>query len=117
MSTAALNNLWMYIQGMALSDRSKQWLADRLIESKTSQSVAASKLSVESQRTTRDVARIICTEEEYQRLEAEGFLDNPQPQFGPFTEEDIIREVEEAEKEGYLGAEETAAWLNKLLSL
>lgn len=35
MSNAALTNLWNYIQGMALSDRNKQWLADRLIESKT----------------------------------------------------------------------------------
>lgn len=45
MSTAALNNLWAYIQGMALSDSDKQWLADRLIESKT-------------KKTARDVARI-----------------------------------------------------------
>lgn len=36
MSNAALVNLWNYIQGMALSDRNKQWLADRLIESKSS---------------------------------------------------------------------------------
>lgn len=36
MSTAALTNLWNYIQGMSLSDRNKQWLADRLIESKSS---------------------------------------------------------------------------------
>lgn len=36
MSTAALQNLWNYIQGMSLSDRNKQWLADRLLESKSS---------------------------------------------------------------------------------
>lgn len=36
MSNAALTNLWNYIQGMSLSDRNKQWLADRLIESKKS---------------------------------------------------------------------------------
>lgn len=35
MSTAALNNLWTYIESMSLSNRSKQWLADKLIESKT----------------------------------------------------------------------------------
>lgn len=35
MSTIAVNNLWIYIQSMMLSDRNKQWLADRLIESKT----------------------------------------------------------------------------------
>ena len=41
MSTVALNNLWIYIQSMMLSDRNKQWLADRLIESKTSNTKAA----------------------------------------------------------------------------
>lgn len=35
MSNAALTNLWNYIQNMGLSDRNKQWLADRLIESKS----------------------------------------------------------------------------------
>lgn len=35
MSNAALINLWNYIQGMGLSDRDKQWLADKLIESKS----------------------------------------------------------------------------------
>lgn len=104
MSTAALNNLWAYIQGMALSDSNKQWLADRLIESKT-------------KKTTRDVARIICTEEEYQRLEAEGFLDNPQPQFGPFTEEEILRETEEAEKRGYVGIERSKQFMDSLLKI
>lgn len=41
MSTVALNNLWIYIQSMMLSDRNKQWLADRLIESKTNNVKAA----------------------------------------------------------------------------
>lgn len=36
MSGIALNNLWVFIQSMGLSDRNKQWLADRLIESKSS---------------------------------------------------------------------------------
>lgn len=36
MNNAALTNLWNYIEGLALSNRSKQWLADKLIESKTS---------------------------------------------------------------------------------
>lgn len=31
MSTAALTNLWNFIQGMSLSDR--QWLTDKLVES------------------------------------------------------------------------------------
>ena len=34
MTNIALHNLWTYIESMSLSDRNKQWLADRLIESK-----------------------------------------------------------------------------------
>lgn len=41
MTTVAMNNLWTYIQSMMLSDRNKQWLADRLIESKSDSVKAA----------------------------------------------------------------------------
>ena len=48
MSTAALNNLWTYIESMSLSNRSKQWLADKLIESKTPKKEAQAKYMRES---------------------------------------------------------------------
>lgn len=32
MSTAALNNLWAYIQGLSLSYSDRQWLAEHLLE-------------------------------------------------------------------------------------
>lgn len=35
MSTVQVEGLWQFIQTMSLSNRNKQWLADRLIESKT----------------------------------------------------------------------------------
>lgn len=54
MSTTALTNLWNYIQGMSLSDRNKQWLADRLIESK---STSKNILSVESMEEKLEKAR------------------------------------------------------------
>lgn len=45
MSTVALQNLFNYIMGMSLSDKNKQWLADKLIESKTdSKRVAQEKM-------------------------------------------------------------------------
>lgn len=47
MSNAALTNLWNYIQSMALSDRNKQWLADRLIESKSAAKKNELDLSIE----------------------------------------------------------------------
>ncbi|MBQ9363700.1 MAG: hypothetical protein IJT97_09845 [Bacteroidaceae bacterium] len=34
MSTVALNNLWDYLQSLALSNSNKDWLANKLIESK-----------------------------------------------------------------------------------
>ncbi len=33
MSTAAMQNLWNYIQGLNLSARNRNWLGERLIES------------------------------------------------------------------------------------
>ncbi len=32
MSTLELNNLWMYIQGMALKQDEREWLAGKLLE-------------------------------------------------------------------------------------
>ena len=32
MTTIARNNLWTYIQGLALSMKDRKWLADKLIE-------------------------------------------------------------------------------------
>lgn len=34
MAAVALTNLWNFIESMSLSDKNKQWLADKLIESK-----------------------------------------------------------------------------------
>jgi len=34
MSTVALNNLWIYIQSLALTNSNKDWLASKLMESK-----------------------------------------------------------------------------------
>ena len=32
MNSVALNNLWSYLQGLALTNSNKQWLADHLYE-------------------------------------------------------------------------------------
>ena len=32
MTTLALNNLWMYIQGMSLKKKEREWLAGKLLE-------------------------------------------------------------------------------------
>lgn len=33
MNTATINSLWGYLQSLSLSNRNKQWLAEKLIES------------------------------------------------------------------------------------
>ena len=32
MTTVALNNLWTYLKGLKLSQKDREWLADKLIE-------------------------------------------------------------------------------------
>ena len=32
MSTAQLNNLWLYIEGMSLKQKDREWLAGKLLE-------------------------------------------------------------------------------------
>lgn len=62
MSTAALTNLWNFIQGMSLSDRNKQWLADRLIESKTSsRTVERDDLAARIERGRSEIRSGKCT--------------------------------------------------------
>ena len=34
MTTAALNNLWAYLQTLSLTKKNREWLADRLIDGK-----------------------------------------------------------------------------------
>lgn len=104
MTTAALSNLWNCIQGMALSDRNKQWLADRLIESKTKS----------NQRKAEEYLQQRCSATECAELMATDFLNKPYPPFCNQTEEEIMNEIEEGEKEGYLSEEEAMKWLNSL---
>lgn len=35
MTSVALNNLWNYLQGLQLSQKNRQWLADKLTETKS----------------------------------------------------------------------------------
>jgi len=37
MNAATINGLWAYLQTLSLSNRNKQWLADKLVESMTPQ--------------------------------------------------------------------------------
>ena len=63
MSNAALTNLWNYIQSMSLSDRNKQWLADRLLESKSSVKANAEKnaLDAKIEQARQEIRKGECT--------------------------------------------------------
>lgn len=61
MSNAALINLWNYIQSMSLSDRNKQWLADRLIESKSSAKDKQMTLEMKIEQGREEIRKGDCT--------------------------------------------------------
>ena len=79
MISITLNNLWKFIQSMSLSASNELWLAEKLHES-----------AIKKQQATQN--------KEYNVVE-----DTPkmvsEPLFGPASEEEATRRVEEAEKE------------------
>ena len=61
MSNTALINLWNYIQSMSLSDSNKQWLADRLIESKSSAKNKQMTLEMKMEQGRDEIRKGECT--------------------------------------------------------
>lgn len=111
MSTAALENLLHYIQGMNLSLRNRQWLAERLVEPEITGRLTKSTSGV------HELAHKICSDAEYQQLLAEGFLDNPRPQYQSFTETEMEWRIHEAEEKGYISPERSALFMESLLKV
>lgn len=56
-----MTNLWNYILGMSLSDRNKQWLADKLIESKSKNMQEQIALEHKIRRGRQEISRGECT--------------------------------------------------------
>ena len=84
MTSAALNNLWNYIDGLSLSKRDRKWLAEKLIEPN---SVDAETLrqqqyvketlcrALDEVKTAKKEGRQLMTDEEFlKELEKEGLL-------------------------------------------
>ena len=61
MSNTALTNLWNYIQSMSLSDSNKQWLADRLMESKSSAKDKQKTLEMKIEQGREEIRKGECT--------------------------------------------------------
>ena len=79
----ALNNLWLYIQGMSLKKKDREWLASKLLESvedaKTEQQKAFVKESLyraldEVERAKRGEIKMMTEEEFLEGLKKEGLL-------------------------------------------
>ena len=79
----ALNNLWLYIQGMSLKKKDREWLASKLLESvedaKTEQQKAFVKESLyralnEVERAKRGEIKMMTEEEFLEGLKKEGQL-------------------------------------------
>lgn len=104
MTQVALDNLWTYLQSLQLTQRNRQWLAERLIVPQT-------------QDAARSIARSLCTHEEYVQLEEEGFLSNPHSIYQPLSDNEVIAELRESRASGYLSTEDSAEFLQKLESL
>ena len=53
MTTFALNNLWAYIQGLSLTSRDRDWLAEKLINAN-----ATAKSDVETAKAKRNDSKL-----------------------------------------------------------
>ena len=84
MTTVALNNLWNYLQGLKLSKKDREWLADKLIEptaddAKTAKQKAYVKETLtrafdEVERAKRGEIKMMTLEEIEEELQKEGIL-------------------------------------------
>ena len=83
MTTVALNNLWTYLKGLKLSQKDREWLADKLIEptddAKTTRQKAYVKDSLyraldEVEAAKRGEKKLKTMEEFENELRAEGIL-------------------------------------------
>ena len=53
MTTFALNNLWTYLQGLSLSQKDREWLANKLIEPSTDDAKTARQKAYVKESLTR----------------------------------------------------------------
>ena len=84
MTTVALNNLWNYLQGLKLSKKDREWLADKLIEptaddAKTAKQKAYVKETLtrafdEVERAKHGEIKMMTLEEFEEELQKEGIL-------------------------------------------
>ena len=84
MTTFALNNLWMYLQGLSLSQKDREWLASKLIEPSTDDAKTARQKVYVKESLTRALDEVkqakrgevkMMTEEDFlNELKSEGIV-------------------------------------------
>lgn len=111
MSTAALDSIWNQILALGMTEANWDWLQDKITMQRQIITVDNSRQKAEKYLQQH------CSATECAELMATDFLNKPYPPFCNQTEEEIMREIEEAEKEGYLSEEESMKWLNSLASM
>lgn len=69
MTTAALNNLWTYLQGLSLSQKDRNWLAGKLIEPTADNAKTAKQKAYVKESLTRALKEVEAAKREGHKLQ------------------------------------------------
>lgn len=69
MTTAALNNLWTYLQGLSLSQKDRNWLAGKLIEPTADDAKTAKQKAYVKESLTRALKEVEAAKSEGHKLQ------------------------------------------------
>ena len=69
MTTYALNNLWTYIEGLSLKKKDREWLAGKLLESKTEDAKTARQKAYVKETLTRALKEVEAAKREGRKLQ------------------------------------------------
>lgn len=69
MSTAELNNLWAYINGMALKKKDREWLASKLLEPTVEDEETARQKEYVKETLTRAIKEVEQAKQEGRKLQ------------------------------------------------
>lgn len=76
MSTAQLNNLWAYIDGMSLKRKDREWLADKLLEPSAEEQETLRQQEYVKETLTRALREVDAAKREGRKLKSvEEFLE------------------------------------------
>ena len=68
MTSVALNNLWTYIDGLSLKKKDREWLADKLLETKIEDAKTARQKAYVKESLTRALNEVKAAKQEGRKL-------------------------------------------------